>query len=36
VRVLLGLDPDAGPGAGTPLVELLSAPVDPRTAVLGP
>ena len=34
VRALLGLAADAGTSAGTPLAELLSAPVDPRTAVL--
>jgi hypothetical protein len=34
LRALLGLEPDLGATAGTPLAELLSAPVDPRTAVL--
>jgi hypothetical protein len=36
VRALFGLDADTGATAGTPLTELLSAPVDPRTAVLEP
>jgi hypothetical protein len=34
VRALFGLEADTGATAGTPLVELLSAPLDPRTAVL--
>jgi hypothetical protein len=36
LRQLLGLKADDGATAGTPLVELLSAPVDRRTARLGP
>jgi len=35
LRALLGLEADHGATAGTPIVELLSAPVDPRTAGLG-
>jgi hypothetical protein len=35
VRVLLGLEADDHASAGTPLAELLAAPVDPRTAGLG-
>ena len=36
VRRLLGLKADDGATAGTPLVELLSAPIDRRSAGLGP
>ncbi len=35
LRRLLGLKADEGASAGTPMVELLSAPVDQRTAGLG-
>jgi hypothetical protein len=35
LRRLLGLPADDVAGAGTPMIELLSAPVDPRTARLG-
>jgi phosphopentomutase len=35
LRKLLGLETDNGATAGTPMVELLSATVDPRTARLG-
>jgi arylsulfatase A-like enzyme len=35
LRRLLGLRADEGDTAGTPMLELLSAPVDPRTAGLG-
>jgi hypothetical protein len=36
LRALLGLEADVGVSAGTPMVELLSGPADPRTAGLGP
>jgi hypothetical protein len=35
LRRLLGLRADEGGSAGTPMLELLSAPVEPRTAGLG-